>query len=104
MDWSSMSSGGLEMVDQWGYFHTVDPWAYDSQVDFNGNVVSSYDYGMDPMIGYSDLTPAWQDNGYSGYDTERAYSWSEYDSTAYTMKESDNWAPGGPYDTSWVFE
>ncbi|MEO0817867.1 MAG: hypothetical protein AAFX86_11265 [Pseudomonadota bacterium] len=70
MDWSSMSSGGLEMVDQWGYVHTVDPWAHDSQVDFYGNVVSSYGYEMDPMIGYSALTPAWQDNSFSVYNPD----------------------------------
>lgn len=80
MDWSSMSSGGLEMVDQWGYVHTVDPWAYDSQVDFNGNVVSSYGYEMDPMIGYSALTPAWQDNTTSGWavDSDPYYNSAPY--------------------------
>ena len=64
-DWSSISPYGLEMQDQYGGIHYVDPYAYDSQVDVYGNVYSSYGYEMDPGLGMYDLTPAWQDNSYS---------------------------------------
>lgn len=94
-DWSTMSAYGLEMVDQFGNIHYVDPYAYDSQVDIYGNVYSNYNYGMDPSIGMYDLTPSNQGS---------AYEWSEYDSSAYTSSESGNWAKGGLYDTTWMFD
>lgn len=94
-DWSTMTSLGLEMQDEFGNIHYVDPFAYDSQVDLYGNVYSNDYYQMQPTPGMYDLTPSNQPT---------AYSWSEYDSTAYTMTESDNWAKGGLYDTSWMFE
>ncbi|MEM7766793.1 MAG: hypothetical protein AAF253_04815 [Pseudomonadota bacterium] len=104
-DWSSISPYGLEMQDEYGNIHYVDPYAYDSQADIYGNVYSDYSGTMDPAIGMYDLTPAWQDNSYGGgYNTGSAYEWSEYDSSAYTSSESSNWAPGGLYDTSWMFE
>lgn len=104
-DWSSISPWGLEMQDEYGDIHYVDPYAYDSQVDIYGNVYSDYTGQMDPGIGMYDLTPAWQDNsGYGGYDAGSSYSWSEYDSSAYTSTESDNWSSGGLYDTTWMFE
>lgn len=51
----SISPWGMEMYDEYGNSHYVDPYAYDSQVDNDGNVYSS-DYGyMDPQIGMNDL-------------------------------------------------
>lgn len=94
-DWSTISPYGLEMVDQFGNVHYVDPYAYDSQVDNYGNVYSNYNYSMDPSVGMYDLTPNTQAS---------TNSWSEYDSSAYTSTESSNWAPGGLYDTTWMFD
>ncbi|WP_370336437.1 hypothetical protein [Parvularcula marina] len=94
-DWSTISPYGLEMVDQFGNVHYVDPYAYDSQVDNYGNVYSNYNYSMDPSVGMYDLTPSNQAS---------TNSWSEYNSSAYTSTESSNWAPGGLYDTTWMFD
>ncbi|MEM0986015.1 MAG: hypothetical protein AAGJ32_07195 [Pseudomonadota bacterium] len=95
-DWSSISPWGLEMQDQYGDIHYVDPYAYDSQVDIYGNVYSDYNGEMDPSIGMYDLTPAWQDNS---YDTGSEYSWSEYDSSAYSTGSSSSTS-----DSSWIWE
>ena len=73
MDWSSISPYGLEMQDQYGDIHYVDPYAYDSQVDIYGNVYSSYGYEMQPGIGMYDLTPAWQDNSFSTGTSSSTY-------------------------------
>jgi hypothetical protein len=78
-DWSSLSPYGLEMVDEFGNVHYVDPYAYDSQVDIYGNVTSSYGYEMDPSLGMSDLTPAWQDNTTWGTSDSSSY----YDTNPY---------------------
>ena len=94
-DWSTISPYGVEMLDQFGYVHYVDPYAYDSQVDIYGNVYSNYNYSMDPSVGMYDLTPSNQ---------ATTNSWSEYDSSAYTSTESGNWAKGGLYDTTWMFD
>ncbi|KCZ93430.1 hypothetical protein [Hyphomonas johnsonii] len=53
----SISPWGMEMYDQYGDSHYVDPYAYDSQVDNYGNVYSSYSGEMDPSIGMYDLSP-----------------------------------------------
>ncbi len=59
---------GLQMQDQWGNTHYTDPYAYDSQVDMYGNVISS-DYGqLDPSQDFYDLTPVPYDSG-SGFST-----------------------------------
>ncbi len=81
-DWSSISPYGLEMQDQFGDIHYVDPYAYDSQVDVYGNVYSSYSGELDPGIGLYDLTPAWQDNS-SSWGTPSTDSWSYLDSNPY---------------------
>ncbi|MEM8699356.1 MAG: hypothetical protein AAGF44_09305 [Pseudomonadota bacterium] len=64
-NWSTISPYGLEMVDPYGNVYHVDPYAYDSQVDAYGNVISSYGYDMSPGVGMYDLTP--NTGGY--YDT-----------------------------------
>ena len=56
-DWSTISPWGLEMQDQYGDFHYVDPYAYDSQVDVYGNVYSDYSGSMTPSAGMYDLSP-----------------------------------------------
>lgn len=71
-DWSTISPYGLEMVDPYGNTVYVDPYAYDSQVDNYGNVVSSYTGQLDPSLGYYDLAPAWSNDTSSSssyYDT-----------------------------------
>ena len=108
-NWAGIDPFGVPMVDQFGDIHYVDPYAYDSQVDMHGNVYSSYTGEMNPYnLGMSDLTHAYPDTSYnSGYYNTPSYSapsFSEYDSTAYTMKESSNWAKGGLYDTTWMFD
>ena len=94
-DWSTISPYGVEMTDPYGNIYYVDPYAYDSQVDVYGNVYSNYNYSMDPSVGTYELTPSNQSS---------AYEWSEYDSSAYTSTESSNWAKGGLYDTTWMFD
>ena len=111
-NWDGMTNWGVPMYDQFGDVHYVDPYAYDSQVDMYGNVVSDYNGEMNPYnLGMSELTHAYPNNSYnSGYNSGyvapsySAPSFNEYDSTAYTMKESSNWSKGGLYDTSWMFE
>ena len=51
----SISAWGMEMYDQYGNSHFVDPYAYDSQVDLYGNVYSSDSGYFDPQIGMEDL-------------------------------------------------
>lgn len=94
-DWSTMTSLGLEMQDELGNVYYVNPYAVDSQADIYGNVYSNEYHEMQPAIGMYDLMPSNQPT---------PYSWSEYDSTALTMNESDHWAKGGLYDTSWMYE
>lgn len=108
-NWNGIDAYGVPMVDQFGNIHYVDPHAYDSQVDIYGNVYSSYNGEMNPNnLGMYDLTHAYPDTSYNtGYYNTPSYSapsFNEYDSTAYTMKESSNWAKGGLYDTTWMFE
>ncbi|MGI9326153.1 MAG: hypothetical protein ACR2PZ_13095 [Pseudomonadales bacterium] len=56
-NWGVIDPYGLQMQDQWGGIHYTDPYAYDSQVDIYGNVITS-DYGqLDPSLDYYDLTP-----------------------------------------------
>ncbi|MEO0467355.1 MAG: hypothetical protein AAF216_12505 [Pseudomonadota bacterium] len=74
-DWSTMSAWGLEMVDEYGNTHYVDPYAYDSQVDIYGNVYSDYSGQMDPSLGMYDLTPAWSDNSYGYGGTTESFSY-----------------------------
>ncbi len=81
-DWSSISPYGLEMQDQYGGIHYVDPYAYDSQVDVYGNVYSSYNYDLEPGIGLYDLTPAWQDNS-GGWGATTTDSFSYLDTNPY---------------------
>jgi len=67
-NWGVIDNSGLQMEDQWGNTHYVDPYAYDSQVDIYGNVISS-DYGqLDPSLDYYELTPVQPDTSYGGYD------------------------------------
>tara|TARA_R110000850_G_C9721228_1_gene442283 strand:+ start:298 stop:657 length:360 start_codon:yes stop_codon:yes gene_type:complete len=51
----SISPWGMEMYDDYGNSHFVDPYAYDSQADIYGNIYSSDSGYMDPQIGMSDL-------------------------------------------------
>ena len=67
-EWGAIDPYGMQMQDQWGNTHYVDPYAYDSQVDMYGNVVSSYDGYMDPSLNYYDLQPV-QPSWNSGYSS-----------------------------------
>ncbi|MEN1728953.1 MAG: hypothetical protein AAGJ52_10995 [Pseudomonadota bacterium] len=67
-NWGVIDPYGMQMQDQWGNVHYVDPYAYDSQVDMYGNVISSYHTNLDPSLNYYDLQPvqpSWN-SGYSG--------------------------------------
>jgi len=86
-DWSSISPWGLEMQDEFGNFHYVDPYAYDSQVDQYGNVYSSYDGYLDPSLGMYDLTPAWPD---TSYGTGGSDSFSYLDTNPYAGATSSH--------------
>ena len=73
----SISPWGMEMYDDYGNSHFVDPYAYDSQVDIYGNVYSN-DYGyMDPQVGMNDL---YHTNPYAA-DTSSSSSY--YDTNPY---------------------
>ena len=113
MNWNGIDPYGVPMVDQFGDIHYVSPYADDSQADIYGNVYSSYNGEMNPYnLGMSELTHAYPDTSYnSGYSSSyyntpsySAPSFNEYNSTAYTMTESSNWAKGGLYDTTWMFD
>ncbi|KCZ93406.1 hypothetical protein [Hyphomonas johnsonii] len=65
-NWGEISPWGSTMVDEWGNEHYVDPYAYDSQVDMYGNVISSYNGELDPSLDYYDLTPVQPGYDYSG--------------------------------------
>ncbi len=71
-NWSNIDPYGMQMQDQWGNVHYVDPYAYDSQVDAYGNVISNYHGQLDSNLDYYDLQtvqPSW-DSGYSsGYSS-----------------------------------
>ncbi len=77
----SISPWGMEMYDQYGDSHFVDPYAYDSQVDYYGNVYSSDSGYMDPQIGMNDLyhtNPYATDTYSSGYDTSTTSTYVPY--------------------------
>jgi len=64
-NWGVIDPYGLQMEDEWGNIHYVDPYAHDSQVDIYGNVISS-DYGqLDPSLDFHDLTPVQPDTSWS---------------------------------------
>lgn len=71
-NWGVIDPYGMQMQDQWGNTHYVDPYAYDSQVDIYGNVISSYHGNLDSSLDYYDLQPVQPDwnsgysSGYSG--------------------------------------
>lgn len=108
-NWNGIDPFGVPMVDQFGDIHYVDPYAYDSRVDAYGNVYSDYNGEMNPYdLNTYELTHAYPDTSYnSGYYNTPSYnsqSFNELDSMAYTMTESSNWAKGGLYDTTWMFD
>lgn len=68
-NWGVIDPYGLQMTDQWGNIHYTDPYAYDSQVDMYGNVITSDSGMLDPSLDYYDLTPVpnpYYDNATSG--------------------------------------
>ena len=71
-NWGVIDPYGMQMQDQWGNLHYVDPYAYDSQVDMYGNVISSYHGQLDPSLDYSNLQPvqpSWNGGYSSGYSS-----------------------------------
>ncbi|MEM9738558.1 MAG: hypothetical protein AAF829_01725 [Pseudomonadota bacterium] len=86
-DWSTISPWGLEMVDQFGNTHYVDPWAHDSQVDAYGNVYSDYYGQMDNSVGMYDLTPSWTDDTSTGWASDSS---SYYDSAPYASPSNSH--------------
>ena len=79
-NWGVIDPFGLQMEDQWGNIHYADPYAYDSQVDAYGNVISS-DYGyLEPSLDYFELTPvqpSWN-SGSSSYDSGSSSTYVPY--------------------------
>ncbi len=68
-NWGVIDPYGLQQVDQWGNIHYTDPYAYDSQVDIYGNVISSGSGMMDPSLDYYNLTPVQSGGSYGGYSS-----------------------------------
>ncbi len=68
-DWGVIDPYGLQQTDQWGNIHYTDPYAYDSQVDAYGNVISSDSGTMDSSQNYYDLTPVQTGGSYGGYSS-----------------------------------
>ena len=64
-NWGVIDPYGLQQMDQYGNIHYTDPYAYDSQVDAYGNVISNGSGMMDSSPGYYELTPT-QPGGYYG--------------------------------------
>ncbi len=72
----SISPWGMEMFDEYGNSHFVNPYAYDSQADIYGNIYSSDSGYLDPQIGMSDLyhtNPYATDYGSSSTSTYEPY-------------------------------
>jgi len=67
-NWGVIDPYGLQQQDEWGNIYYTDPYAYDSQVDIYGNVISSDSGMLDPSLDYYDLTPV-QPDTYNGYST-----------------------------------
>lgn len=78
LDWApgSISPWGMEMYDPYGNSVFVDPYAYDSQVDMYGNVISSYSGDLDPSLNYYDLSPT---NPYSTWDSGSTSTYVPYE-------------------------
>lgn len=78
-NWGVIDPYGLQQVDQFGNIYYTDPYAYDSQVDIYGNVISS-DYGtLAPSLDYYDLTPVQPySSGYGSYGTSSTSTYVPY--------------------------
>lgn len=79
-NWGVIDPYGLQQTDQWGNIHYTNPYAYDSQVDAYGNVISSDSGMMDPSLDYYDLTPV-QPSGYYGGSSSTSSSSVPYPNT-----------------------
>lgn len=68
-NWGVIDPYGLQQMDQWGNIHYTDPYAYDSQVDAYGNVISSHSGMMDSSPDYYELTPVQPSGSYGSYSS-----------------------------------
>lgn len=88
-NWGVIDPYGLQQMDQWGNIHYTNPYAYDSQVDAYGNVISSDGGMMDSSPDYYELTPV-QPSGYYGSSGSTSSTYVPYPNTTDSHKSFIN--------------